>query len=257
LLKCLVCRSIKISPDGPNGEKVCYKCGLVTDNNYIVPMYSKWTPEWYSNWTQNESETLKEWLITLKTVSCQLQIPRFPFQEEAAIKIRKEKKLFSESKCLSKHKRATIIALMHLVLKQYNKIRPIKKMCQELKIDEKKVLKQLWKLKAINNKKQIININRKTSKNYLLTYGTQITKKKETLFVAKRIVTAVQNLGGNPISTAAGALYYASKKTKNPISKYLIGNIFSISPRTVYANEQRIRKLMQKTFTQSYISSVN
>ena len=130
---------------------------------------------------------------------------------------------------------------MHLVLKEYNKIRPIKQMCQELNIDSKLVLKQVWMLKTINAKKGLIKIQRKTSKDYMVEYATQITSKKETLAFAKKILANIQRLGGNPISIAAGALYYACKTTKNPISKSHIGEVFHISPRTVYTNERRIR----------------
>jgi transcription initiation factor TFIIIB Brf1 subunit/transcription initiation factor TFIIB len=256
LVKCPKCGGTRISPDGPKGEEVCNRCGMVTDGKYNVPMFAKWTPQWHSNWTLEESKTLKEWLTTLKTVSCQLKIPRFPYQEEAAIKIRKEKAIFLQSQRFAKNKRATIVALMHLILKEYNTIRPLKQMCQELKIDSKFVQKQVWMLKTINTQKGILKIEKKSSKDYLHKYAPEITNKKEILTFAKTIITKIQNLGGNPISTAAGALYYASKTTKNPISKNQIGDAFNISPRTVYTNERRIRDLMKKPIIQSYTSSV-
>ena len=249
MLKCTLCGGTTISPDGLKGEEVCTKCGLVKNHRYNIPMFAQWNPQWHSNWTSEDPETLKEWLTTLRTVSCQLRIPRFPYQEEAAIKIRKEKAIFSQSQRFAKNKRATIVALMHLVLKEYNKIRPVKQMCQELKIDSKMVIKQVWVLKTINHKKGLIKIKRKSSKDYLLKYAPQITNETKILICAKKIVSNVQKLGGNPISTAAGALYYASKTTKNPISKNVIGDTFNISPRTVYTNERRIRTIIRNTVT--------
>jgi transcription initiation factor TFIIIB Brf1 subunit/transcription initiation factor TFIIB len=244
MLKCPSCSGTYVSPEGIKGEKVCSTCGLVINDSNIVPKFNSWTLEWHSNWNSEEPESLIEWLTTLRTVSCQLRIPRFPYQEEAAIKIRKHKYLFLKSQRFAKNKRITIIALMHLVLKEYDKIRSIKQMCQELNIDSKLVLKQVWMLKKINIKKGLIKIQRKTSNEYLLEYATQITNKKETLAFAKNIIAKIQKLGGNPISVAAGAFYYASKTTMNPISKSEIGEVFHISPRTVETNERKIRNLM-------------
>ena len=162
----------------------------------------------------------------------QLKIPRFPYQEEAAITIRKEKTTFSKSQRFAKNKRETMVALMHLVLREYGKIRPVKQMCQELNVDVKLVMKQVWMLKAINANKCLINIQRITSKDYLVEYATQITSKKETLAFANSIVLNVHKLGGNPISIAAGALFYACKISKTPIQKTKSGRsfIFHLEP---------------------------
>ena len=244
MLKCPLCNGTSVSPEGLKGEKVCSTCGLVINQTNIIPMFNQWTPEWHSNWSPEEPESLKEWLTTLRTVSCQLKIPRFPYQEEAAIKIRKHNSIFVKSQRFAKNKRATIVALIHLVLTEYNKNRPVKQMCQELNIDSKLVLKQIWMLKTINAKKGLLKIQRKTSKDYLVEYSTQITSKNETLTFAKKVIAKIQKLGGNPISIAAGAFYYASKTTKNPISKSRIGEVFHISPRTVDTNERRIRNLL-------------
>jgi transcription initiation factor TFIIIB Brf1 subunit/transcription initiation factor TFIIB len=244
MLKCPVCSGLPVSPEGPKGEKVCTTCGLVIDHSHNLLMFTQWTPEWHSNWSPDDPEPLKEWLTTLRTVSCQLQIPRFPFQEEAAIKIRKEKNLFLKSQRFAKKKRITIVALIHLILKEYNKNRSINQMCQELNIDTRLVLKQVWILKKINNKKNIIKTNRKKSKDYLLEHAYQITNNTETLDLSKKILRKLQKMGGNPISMAAGALYYSCKITKNHISKRLIGEVFHISPRTVDTNERKIRNIM-------------
>ena len=73
MLKCPSCSGIPLTPEGVRGEKVCSNCGLVINNNYIVPMFAQWNPEWYSNWKTEEPESLKDWLIILRTVSCQLK----------------------------------------------------------------------------------------------------------------------------------------------------------------------------------------
>jgi len=247
MLTCPACNGRPISPEGPKGEKVCTTCGLVIDHTHYFPNFTQWNPEWYTNWSPEDPEPLKEWLTTLRTISCQLQIPRFPFQEEAAKKIRKEKNLFLKSQRFAKNKRVTVIALIHLILKEYDKNRPIKQMCQELNTEYKPVLKQVWILKKINGKKNIIKTNRKKSKDYLLEHAHQITNKKETIVLAKKILNKFQKRGGNPISMAAGALYYSCKITKNRSSKNQIGEAFNISPRTVDTNERKIRNLMLLT----------
>jgi transcription initiation factor TFIIIB Brf1 subunit/transcription initiation factor TFIIB len=229
---------------------VCTTCGLVLDQTQSLPSFVQWNPEWHSNWKDEDPEPLKEWLTILRIVSCQLRIPRFPFQEEVAIKIRKEKNLFLKSQRFAKKKRITIVALLHLILKEYNRNRPIKQMCKELNLDNKMVLKQVWIIKKINTKKKLINTQRKKSKDYLVEYGHQVTHKKETIILAKRILNILQKRGGNPISMAAGALYYSSKITKNRISKTHIGKVFHISPRTVDTNERKIRNYMSSSNAQ-------
>jgi transcription initiation factor TFIIIB Brf1 subunit/transcription initiation factor TFIIB len=253
--KCPWCSGTTVSPEGPKGEKVCTNCGLVIDNTSIIFSFKHWNPKWYSNWSPEDPETLKEWLTTLRAVSCQLKIPRFPYQEEAALKIRKAKSLFFQSQRFAKNKRATIAALIHLVLKEYNKIRSIKEICQELSLDTKSVLKQAWILKALNTEKDLLKIQRKTSKDYLLEYAIKVTNNKELLAFAEKTLAKIQNKGGNPISLAAGALYYASKTTMNPISKSQIGEAFHISPRTIDTNERRIRNIMVILANQKNTSS--
>ena len=243
-MKCPLCSGTAVSPDGIKGENVCTTCGLVIDNKPIVRGFNRWNLEWHSNWHPEDPETLKEWLSTLRTVSCQLKIPRFPYQEEAALKIRKTKHIFCQSQRFAKNKRETVAALMHLVLKEYNTIRPIREICKELNLDIKSVQKKAWMLKSINNKKVILKIKRRTSKDYLHEYATTITNNKEILNFAKDTLEKIRNKGGNPISLAAGALYYASKKTMQRLSKTEIGKAFHISPRTVDTNERRIRNLM-------------
>ena len=244
MLKCPSCSGTAVSPEGPKGERVCIDCGLVLDYTSIGLSFSIWTPEWHSNWSSEDPEPLKEWLTTIKIVCCQLNIPRFPYQEEAALNIRKSKTLFLQSQRFAKNKRATIAALMHLVLKEYNKFRPVNKICQELDLDVKKVQKQVWLLKRVNTKKGLLKIKRKSPKDYLFEFAAKITNNNKTLAFAKKTLDCNKIRGGNPISLAAGALYYSSKITMNPISKSQIGEVFHISPRTVDTNERRIRNLM-------------
>jgi transcription initiation factor TFIIIB Brf1 subunit/transcription initiation factor TFIIB len=244
MIKCPLCSGTAVSPDGPKGEKVCQNCGLVINNKLIVPKFDKWKPEWHSNWNQDDPETLKEWLTILKIISCQLKISRFPYQEEAALKIRKSKTIFLQSQRFAKNKRATIAALIHLVLKEYNHIRPIKGICEELGLDTQSVLKQVWTIKSINTKKEILKIKRKTSKDYLFEFANKITHNSTTLNLAHEALKNIQYTGGNPISLAAGALYHASKKNKEHLTKNQIGKIFHISPRTVDTNERKIRNYL-------------
>jgi transcription initiation factor TFIIIB Brf1 subunit/transcription initiation factor TFIIB len=244
-LKCPICSGTAVSPDGIKGEKVCDTCGLVIDNIPNVRGFKHWNLEWHSTWSPEEPQTLKEWLTTIRTVACQLKIPRFPFQEEAALKIRKAKQTFYRSQKFAKNKRETIAALLHLVLNEYNKIRPIDEICKELNLDTKSVLKQLWLLKTINNNKELLKLRRKTSRDYLLQIANKVTNNAEILSLAEGTLEKIGNKGGNPISLAAGALYYASKKIANPLSKDQISKAFHISSRTVDTNERRIRKLLK------------
>ena len=185
-LKCKKCGSAVVYPDGLDGEKICSKCGLVIDQTPIVKSYSQWTPEWYSNYSQQDSETMKEWLTTLRAVSCQLNIPNFPYREEAARTIRKQNNLLTSSQKLSKNKRATVAALMHLVLKEYNKMRSIKDISRELNLDNKSVMKQTWLLsKTLGSRKTPIKIPRKTALDYLHEYAGKITNDKDLILEAE------------------------------------------------------------------------
>jgi len=235
-----------IYPEGLRGEKICSKCGLVLEINLPSKSFTTWTPEWYSNWNEPDSETLKEWLTILRTMSCKLHIPNFPYREEAARTLRKQKQVIFKSQKLSKDKRATIAALVHLVLKEYNKMRPIKEISQELSLDSKTVHKHSWILqKTLQPKKEPITNQRKTAIDYLQEYGGKITGNKDILIEAQKTLIKVKRSGGNPIGVAAGALYYTCKTKERSISKENIGEIFRISGRTVYANEARIRRLLK------------
>jgi len=242
-LKCQKCESAIIAPEGWEGEKICSNCGLVVDETPIFKGYVQWTPEWHSNWNEQDSETLKEWLTILRGVSCQLNIPNYPYREEAARTIRKQNHSLFKSQRLSKNKRATIAALMHLILKEYDKMRPIKEISDDLSLDYRTVMKQAWLLnKTLNSKKVTVRTKRKTATDYLHEYAGKITPNKELILNAENTLQKIKRAGGNPLGLAAGAFYYACKKQK--ISKEKIGATFGISARTVYSNEAKIRKLI-------------
>ena len=230
-------------PEGLSGEKICSKCGLVIDETPEVKSYTQWTPEWFSNWNEQDSETLKEWLTILRTISCQLNLPNYPYREEAAHTIRKQNHALFKSQKLSKNKRATVAALMHLILKEYDKMRPIKEISKDLCLDHKAVMKQAWILnKTLKAKQERTRIPRNTAVDYLHEYAGKITTDKELILNAETILLKIRRSGGNPLGLAAGAFYYVCKKHKK-ISKEEIGAIFGISARTVYSNETKIRKL--------------
>jgi transcription initiation factor TFIIIB Brf1 subunit/transcription initiation factor TFIIB len=230
-----------------DGEKICSNCGLVIDETPTFKGYTQWAPEWYSNWNEEDSETLKEWLTILRAVSCQLNIPNYPYREEAARTIRNQNHSLFKSQKLSKNKRATIAALMHLILKEYDKMRPIKEISKELSLDNRTVMKQAWLLnKTLKSKKGTIKIQRKTAIDYLHEYAGKITANKEIIISAENTLKKIKRPGGNPIGLAAGAFYYAYKK-QTKISKEKIGKTFGISARTVYSNEAKIRKLIGAT----------
>ena len=250
-LSCPNCSREPVSPEGLAGEKVCPTCGLVLGKFPTLDSFSEWNPEWHSHWRENDSETLREWLTTLRTVSCQLGIPAFPYREEAARTIRKGNKLLFQSQKFGKNKRATVAALVHLILREYGKDRPLKEISQQLSLNTRLVMKQAWILnQTINYGKQVLKIERKSSKDYLYENGGKIIKDKTLLFTAEEILMKLPRIGGNPMALAAGALYYVCKNQKYKISKNQIGSAFGISHRTVYTNEARIRTMLLKQAAQ-------
>jgi transcription initiation factor TFIIIB Brf1 subunit/transcription initiation factor TFIIB len=219
--------------------------------------YSIWSPEWYANWNEQDSETIKEWLTTLRTVSCQLNIPNFPYREEAARTIRKKNQLIFRSQALSKNKRATIAALIHFILKEYDKMRPLKDISRELSLDSKSVMKQAWILKkTLKQENEAFSNKIKNASGYLQEFAGQLTKNTNIIIDAEKILIELKRVGGNPIGLAAGAFYYVCKKNKEPISKEKIGATFRISERTVYSNEVRIRKILSKDPKVAFIPQI-
>ena len=244
-LDCHKCEGIIIYPEGLDGEKICSNCGQVVEETIVRNNFTEWSPEWYSNWNKEDSETLKEWLTTLRTISCQLNIPNFPYREEAARTIRRQKHLLFKSQKLSKNKRVTVAALMHLILREYDKMRPLKDISKELSLDDRAIMKQTWLLnKTLNSKKESLKIQRKTAVDYLQEHAGKLTENKEVILAAQNVLTKIKSSGGNPVGSAAGAFYTVCKQKKIKISKEKIGEYFHISPRTVYMNEARIRKII-------------
>jgi transcription initiation factor TFIIIB Brf1 subunit/transcription initiation factor TFIIB len=246
-MQCPKCSGATVFPEGLKGERVCTKCGLVIERNSVARHFSPWTPEWPSNYNEADSATLKEWLTALRLVSCQLNMPSFPYREEAARAIRKENRLFFQSQRFAKNKRETVAALLHLILREYGKERPIKEICQQLQLDSKLVMRQTWILKKeveTKTKKQLFQTQRKSSKDYLYEYGGKIRCNSQLIFAARETLAKIPKKGGNPLSLAAGAFYYACKREKGRINKKVVGKTFGVSDRTVDTNERKIRRLI-------------
>jgi transcription initiation factor TFIIIB Brf1 subunit/transcription initiation factor TFIIB len=248
-LDCPKCEGKIVYPEGLGGEKICSKCGLVVEEIQTSQAFAQWAPEWYSNWSEQDSETLKEWLTTLRSVSCQLNIPNFPYREEAARTIRTQNRLLFRSQKLSKNKRTTVAALIHLILREYDKLRPVNEISKELCLDNRVVTKHVWLLnKTLRSKeKDPIRIQRKTALDYLHEYAGKLTDDKQVIEHAENTVIKVRRAGGNPVGVAAGAMYCACKTRKAKISKEEIGRVFHFSERTVYTNEERIRRILVAT----------
>ncbi len=245
-LNCQKCEGTVVYPEGLSGEQICTHCGLVIDETPTFKGFTQWVPEWYSNWSEKDSETLKEWLNTLRTISCQLNIPNFPYREEAARTLRTQNHAIFRSQKLSKNKRATVAALIHLTLKEYDKLRSLKEISKELSLDPREVKKHAWLLnKTLNEKAKPLRTHRKTAIDYLHEYAGKITKDKQLIINAENTLLEIKKSGGNPIGLGAGAFYNECKKNKTKISKEEIGRIFQISERTVYTNEAKIRKLIE------------
>jgi transcription initiation factor TFIIIB Brf1 subunit/transcription initiation factor TFIIB len=177
-----------------------------------------------------------------------MNLPSFPYREEAARRIRKEKNLLFKSQRFGKNKRATIAALLHLILRQYNKNRPLQEICEQLSLDSRLVTKQTWALNktVIENPGRYIDVPRRTSIDYLFKYGGKVTSDTALLIEAEEILMKLQRTGGNPIAIASGALYHICKRRNCKVSKEQIAKAFGISHRTVYTNEAQIRTVIQR-----------
>ena len=239
-MECPECHSTLVFPDGLNSEAVCKKCGLVVGEARTRQGFVEWTPKWYSNWNENDSDTLREWLTTLRTLSCQLNLPNFPHREEAARIIRLNSNILFRSQRFGKNKREAIAALTHLILKEYNEMRTLKEICQKLSLDHRLVMKYAWTMRKIGN------FHRTFSKNdYLRKYGGNLTSDATLIQTVERLLTTIQKeISGSPVSLAAGAFYLVCKKRGIKVSKDEVGKAFNISGRTVYSNERRISKLI-------------
>jgi transcription initiation factor TFIIIB Brf1 subunit/transcription initiation factor TFIIB len=75
-----------------------------------------------------------------------------------------------------------------------------------------------------------------------LTHNIELIKKTENL-----LEKLSKKVSGNPVSLAAGALYYMCKSRGLKLSKNEIGKAFHISGRTVYSNGKKISEIMPLT----------
>lgn len=245
-LDCPECHGDVIFPRGLGGEAVCRKCGLVVPLISFSHDFIDWTPEWYSKWDKEDPETLRRWLTTLRTVSCQLSLPHFPYREEAARIVRLRSSLLCRSQKFGKHKREAVAALFHVVLREYGKIRPIKEICHALSLDPSMVLRFAWHMQGM------LGGNRTSAEEYLRTYAYDLKADVTLIPTAQQLLRSINYRGGNPVSLAAGALYHVCKLRKLGISTQEIGNAFHISDRTVYSNERKIRELVSRGETSKY-----
>jgi len=239
-LKCPECRGSLVSPNGKHGEIVCTSCGLVITGYQYNQGFTEFTPEWYSAWDKRDSGTLKKWLTELRTVSCQLHLPDFPYREEAARVIRKRNAPIFHSQMLAKNKKEAVTALIYLILRQYGEARSLKEMCENLSLDTSLVMKHTWTLRKMTKLKRFYSPNDHLRYNaWKLTHNAELIK--NTAALLERLN---KKITGNPVSLAAGAFYHMCRRKGLKLSKDEIGRAFHISSRTVYSNEKRISKIL-------------
>lgn len=245
-MNCPKCKGPLVYPDGLEGEAVCERCGLVVSPAQTGPSFSEWTPTRLSAWSRQDSETLRKWLTTLRTVSAQLNLPSTPYNEEAARIIRQKSQFLFRSQRFGKNKREAVAALLYLILKEYEVMRPLKEICGKLSLEPALVTKYAWEMRKMTNLKKIF-----TPIDYLRKYGSTLAADKELIKTAEKLLTTIKKqITGNPISLAAGAVYLICKNNKTRISKEQIGHAFQISSRTVYTNAHRI----SRTISQKYLN---
>jgi len=257
-LNCPECHGTIVCPKGANGELVCKNCGLVISRPPITPSFTRWAPRWFSNWNEDDSETLREWLTTLRMISCQLNIPDFPYREEAARMIRLNSNILFRSQRFGKNKREAVAALVHLVLKEYDKMRPLKEISQKLSLDHRLVAKYAWTMHKMVRFHRTFSTKdnlRKSAKDYLRKYGWNLATDAKVMQQAEQMLKTIRKqISGNPISLAAGAFYFVCKSRNIKVSKDKIGEAFHISGRTVYSNERRINRLMSEKASNSNLT---
>jgi len=164
--------------------------------------------------------------------------------------IRLNSNILFRSQRFGKNKREAVAALVHLVLKEYDKMRPLKEISQKLSLDHRLVTKYAWtmhKMIKFHGTFSTKNNLRKSAKDYLRKYGWKLTADAKLMQQAEQMLKTIRKqISGNPISLAAGALYFVFKSRNIKVSKDKIGEAFHISGRTVYSNERRIDRLMSE-----------
>ena len=191
-LKCPECYGSIIFTNGQYCEVVCERCGLVITEFKYNQSFAEWTPEWHSNWDKRDSGTLKEWLTELRTVSCQLHLPNFPYREEVARVIRKKSDRIFHSQMLAKNKKEAVTALIFLILRQYGEARSLKEMCETLSLDTSLVMKRAWALRKMTKLKRSYSPSDHLKYNsWKLTHNVDVIKKAEDLLesLSKKILT--------------------------------------------------------------------
>jgi len=238
-LSCPHCHGAVVFPDGPSGEAVCKSCGLVRNRIQISQDFTEWTPKWFYNWDEKDSETLREWLTALRTVSCRLNLPNFPHREEAARVIRQKSDLLFRSQRFGRNKTEAVTALLHLILRKYNEMRPLREICKTLSLDQRLVTKYSWAMREVTDFSRTFS-----ARDYLMKYGWNLTSDTGLIQTADQLLTSLRReISGNPASLAAGVFYFVCQSRKTKISKDRIGEVFHISNRTVYSSERRISRL--------------
>jgi len=239
-LSCPQCHGALVYPDGLNGEIVCRACGLVINRARVSQGFKEWTPKWFYNWSEKDSETLREWLSVLRTVSCRLNLADFPYREETARMIRSKSNMLFRSQRFGKNKTEAVAALVHLILKKYDEVRPLKEICDSLSLDKRLVMKYAWTMRKMIGFRPTVS-----AREYLWKYAWNVTPDTELIKTADQLLTRLKmKMSGNPLTLAAGALYYVCRSRKLKVSKDEIGEAFHISNRTVYSNERRISRLI-------------
>ncbi len=241
-MHCPECHGTLVFPSGLKGEIVCKRCGLVISRSRSNQGFTRWTPRWFSNWDKKDSNTLREWLTTLRAVSCQLHLPNFPYREEAARLIRQNSDKFFRSQRLGKNKRVATAALVHIVLREYGNMRSLKEICRELSLDHRKVMKYAWTMRKMTKYKRTFS-----AQDYLREYGWKLTSDARMIKASEQLLKSIRGeISGHPASLAAGCFYFVCKSREMNISRDEIGEAFHISSRTIYRNMRRISKLLNE-----------